>query len=122
MNVKYIIELTEEERKFLLELMRGGKPGARKMKRAQILMMADEGATDEAIASALKAGTSTVFRTRRRFVESGLDEALTEAPRNGGRRKLTGREEALLVATTCSKPPEGRARWTLDLLVSRWSV
>ncbi len=119
MNVKYIIELTEEERKSLLELTRGGKPGARKMKRAQILMMADEGATDEAIASALKAGTSTVFRTRRRFVEGGLDRALSDASRRGGSRKLTGREEALLVATACSKPPQGRARWTLDLLADK---
>ena len=116
MNVKYIVKLTKEERNSLLELMRGGKPGARKMKRAQILLMADEGATTEAIAAALKAGTSTVFRTRRRFVEGNLDLALTEASRRGGSRKLTGREEALLVATTCSKPPAGRARWTLELL------
>lgn len=116
MNVKYIVELMEEERESLLELTRGGKPGARKMKRAQILMMADEGATAEAISEALKCGTSTIFRTRRRFVEGGLGHALSEAPRRGGSRKLTGREEALLVATACSKPPEGRARWTLDLL------
>ena len=116
MNIKYIVELTDDERERLVELTRSGKPGARKMKRAQILLMADDGATDEEIAGALPAGTSTVFRTRRRFVEEGLELALTEAPRPGGRRKLSGNEEALLVATACSNPPEGRSRWTLELL------
>jgi len=116
MNIKYVVDLTEEERICLLELTRRGKPGARKVKRALILLKADEDASDEEIADALPAGTSTVFRTRRRFVEGGLDRALNEAPRIGGSRKLTGREEALLVATACSKPPEGRARWTLELL------
>jgi len=119
MNVKYIVELSEDERTELLVLIRGGKPGARKMKRAQILLMAASGATDREVARALPAGTSTVFRTRRRFVEGGLDHALSEASRPGGSRKLTGKEEALLVATACSKPPQGRARWTLELLAGR---
>lgn len=119
MNVKYIVELSADERTELLVLIRGGKPGARKMKRAQILLMAASGATDREIARALPAGTSTVFRTRRRFVEGGLTHALSEASRPGGSRKLTGKEEALLVATACSKPPEGRARWTLELLAGR---
>lgn len=116
MNERYIVELTAQERNSLLALTRGGKPGARRVKRAQILLLADEGATDEAIATALKAGTSTVFRTRRRFVLAGLDHALSEAPRPGGRRKLSGRQQALLVAVACSEPPPGRKRWTLDLL------
>ena len=116
MNIKYIVTLTMEERDRLVELTRSGKPGARKMKRAQILLMADGGSSDEEIAKALPAGTSTVFRARRRFVEGGLEHALNEARRNGGERKLSGREEAMLVATACSKPPEGRARWTLELL------
>jgi DDE superfamily endonuclease/Homeodomain-like domain len=61
-------------------------------------------------------GTPTVFRTKRRFVEEGLEEALREAPRPGARRKLAAVEEALLVATACSKPPAGRAHWTMSLL------
>lgn len=120
MNVKYIVELTKAEKETLLELTRGGKPGARKMKRAQILLLADEGFTDEEIAKALKAGTSTVFRARRRFVEGGLDHAICEASRPGGSRKLTGKEEALLVAIACSSPPQGRARWTLELLAGEF--
>lgn len=119
MNCKYIIELTEDERESLLTSTRSGQMGVRKMKRAQILLLADEGANDETIALALKVGTSTVFRTRRRFVEEGLEQALSEAPRKGGSRKLTGREEALLVATVCSDPPEGHARWTLELLADK---
>ncbi len=57
-----------------------------------------------------------MYRTKRRFVEGNLERALSEGPRPGAERKLTGKEEALLVATVCSNPPAGRARWTLDLL------
>lgn len=116
MNIKYIVELTDDERNRLVEITRGGNPRARRMKRAQILLMADKGQTDRQIADALPAGTSTVFRTRRRFVEGGLEHALNEARRPGGRRKLSANEVALLVATACAKPPEGRCRWTLELL------
>jgi transposase len=61
-------------------------------------------------------GGSTVYRTKRRFVEGNLERALSEDPRPGAERKLTGKEEALLVATACASPPEGRARWTLEFL------
>jgi transposase len=61
-------------------------------------------------------GGSSVYRTKRRFVEGNLERALSEEPRPGAERKLTGKEEALLVATACSNPPAGRARWTLELL------
>jgi transposase len=71
---------------------------------------------DEAIAASVGAGGSTVDRTKRRFVEGHLDQALSEDPRPGAERKLTDKEEALLVATACSSPPAGRARWTLELL------
>jgi hypothetical protein len=57
-----------------------------------------------------------VYRTKRRFVEGNLEQALSEDPRPGAERKLTGKEKALLVATACANPPEGRARWTLELL------
>src|ERR1700716_1296582 len=54
--------------------------------------------------------------TKRRFLVGNLEEALSEEPRPGASRKLSGKEEALLIATACSNPPEGRARWTLELL------
>ena len=61
-------------------------------------------------------GLATVYRTKRRFVLRSLEAALSEEPRRGAARKFTGKEEALLVATACSTPPAGRARWTLELL------
>src|SRR6202043_4121661 len=76
----------------------------------------DRGAGDEEIARSIGVGGSTVYRTKRRFVLGNLAAALNEEPRPGARRKLTGKEEALLVATACSSPPAGRSRWTLELL------
>ena len=119
MNIRYVVELTEDERSQLQSLTSGGKQAVRKVKRAQILLAADAGETDEAIAANVAVGTATVFRTRRDFVEGNLELALSEEPRAGGKRKLGSKEEALLVATTCSSPPEGRARWTLDLLAEK---
>jgi transposase len=80
------------------------------------LLAADAGASDEEIARNVGVGGSTVCRTKRRFVLGNLEAALSEEPRPGADRKLSGKEEALLVATACSRPPEGRARWTLELL------
>jgi transposase len=116
MNVRYRVELSEAERDQLTTLLSGGKHAARKLKRAQILLAADAGASDEDIAISVAVGGSTVYRTKRRFVEGHLEAALSEEPRPGAERKLSGKEEALLVATACSKPPAGRARWTLELL------
>src|SRR5277367_2058684 len=116
MNIRYRVELDQSEREQLTALLSGGKHAARKLKRAQILLAADSGVSDEAIATSLAIAGSTIYRTKRRFVEGNLEAALSEEPRPGAARKLTGKEEALLVATACSKPPEGRARWTLELL------
>jgi transposase len=116
MNIRYRVNLSQAERDQLTALLSGGKHPARKLKRAQILLAADAGVSDEAIATAVSVGGSTVYRTKRRFVEGNLELALAEEARPGAARKLTGREEALLVATACSRPPQGRARWTLDLL------
>jgi transposase len=116
MNVRYRVELSQTERAELLQLLSGGKHAARKFKRAQILLAADGGAGDAAIARSVGAGKSTVYRTKRRFVLGNLEAALREEPRRGADRKLSGKEEALLVATACSRPPAGRARWTLELL------
>jgi transposase len=116
MNVRYRVELSQEERAELTGLLSGGRHAVRKLKRAQILLAADAGVSDEVIARSVACSGSTVYRTKRRFVEGNLDLALSEEARPGARRKLSGKEEALLVATACSKPPQGRARWTLELL------
>ena len=116
MNIRYIVELSEEERTQLHELTGGGRARVRRVKRAQILLAAEQGHGDAEVAAMVGVGTSTVYRTKRRFVEGGVEVALSEEPRVGARRKLTGREETLLVAVACSDPPAGRARWTLELL------
>src|SRR6266446_7588083 len=115
MNVRYRVDLSQIERTELRALLSSGKHASRKLKRAQILLAADAGAGDEDIAISVAVGGSTVYRTKRRFVEGNLQAALIEEPRPGAERKLSGKEEALLVATACSNPPEGRARWTLEL-------
>ena len=118
MNVRYRVELSQAERDELTVMLSKGKRAARKLKRAQILLAADAGCGDEEIACTVAVSGSTVYRTKRRFVEGNLERALSEEPRPGAERKLTGKEEALLVATACASPPEGRARWTLELLAN----
>src|SRR5262245_26576007 len=71
---------------------------------------------DAVIAKKVAVGTSTVYRTKQRFVEESLERALSEAPRPGAERKLDASDESLLIAMACSEPPEGRARWTMQLL------
>src|SRR5918911_2370183 len=116
MNIRDRVELSQAERGELTTLLSGGRHAARKLKRAQVLLPAEAGQGDDMIAAGLAVSVSTVRRTKRRFVEGNLERALSEQPRPGARRKLSGQEEALLVATACSSPPEGRARWTLELL------
>jgi len=116
MNIRYRVTLSEEERTGLEALVQGGKSSARRIKRAQILLAADKGSSDEAIARHVSVGTSTVYRTKQRFVEEGLERALSELSRPGASRKFDVGDEALLCAVACSAPPRGRARWTLQLL------
>jgi len=116
MTIRYRITLTAEEDEQLRSLVYGGKGRFRRLKRAQILLAASSGSTDAVIAENVAVGASTIYRTKRRFVEEGLEAALSEEPRPGADRKLAANEEALLVATACSAPPAGRARWTLTLL------
>jgi transposase len=118
MNIRYRVTLTVDERQELQAFVSGGKGAVRKIKRAQILLAADAKAkcSDEMIARTLGSSTSTVYRTKQRFVEEGLERALSEASRSGPPRKLSVTDEALLVAVACSSPPSGRAKWTLELL------
>jgi DDE superfamily endonuclease/Homeodomain-like domain len=119
-NIKYLVELTADERIQLLDITAKGRQPARVVKRANILLMADGWQhSDSEISDALSAGTSTVFRVKRDFVEYGLEVALSESDRPGGARKLDANEEALLVSIACSKPPKGSSRWTLQLLTDK---
>ncbi len=116
---RYIVDLAKDEREQVLDLTRKGKVSARKVTRARILLKADEGWTDEQIVAALDTSLSTVERTRRRFVEGGLQKALNDDPRPGAKRKLDGRGEAHLIALACSEPPDDHEHWALRLLAER---
>jgi transposase len=115
----YVVELTEEQRAFLHDLLRKGEAKARMLTRARILLLSDEGRTDRAIAEVLQVNPQTVRNIRKRFAEEGLEAALQERPRPGARPKLDGKGEAFLVALACSEPPEGREHWTMQLLAGR---
>ena len=117
-KIKYVVDLNEQEREHLLEVTRHGKSSARKIKRAHMLLKATQGLSDEQIAQAVDTSRATVLRTRKRFVEEGL-EALNERPRSGQPNKLDGRQQAHIIAVACSEPPQGRARWTLRLLAAK---
>lgn len=116
MNIRYRVTLTSDEREHLRGLLAGGSKRARTLKRAQLLLAADAGSSDEVIATNLSVGTSTVYRTKKRFVQEGLERALCEGKRPGNPRKLAASDESLLVALACSKPPSGQAHWTMELL------
>ena len=116
---QYIVDLTPDERSELVALTSKGELRARKMKRAQILLKADQGATDAEIVAALGVSRPCIERLRKRFVEGGLARGLNEAPRPGKTPKLNGKQEARLIAEACSAPPEGHKRWTLQLLADR---
>ena len=106
----YHVELSQEERDRLETLLGGGRHSARRLKRAQILLAAHDSVADDVIASTLKISASTIYRTKRRLVTADLEAALSEEPRPGVARKLSGKEEALLVATACSsRRPVARA-------------
>jgi hypothetical protein len=128
MDKKYRVTLTFEERAALEQRVRSGKGAARMLNHARVLLKADEGdggpgLTDAEVADALETGPATVARVRQRFVEQGLAAALVPKPTaRAYARKLDGAGEARLVALACSAPPEGRKRWTLQLLADRMVV
>jgi len=115
----YHINLNDEEQQTLFEMTRKGKIKARQMKRAMILLKANEGLSDPQIMAALNVSRPCVERIRKRYVLGGLQKALNEDPRPGQRRKLDGRGEATLIATACSQVPEGHEHWTLRLLAGK---
>lgn len=118
MNIRYIVELASDEREQLESYVSSGSTKARNLKRAQILLAADRGISDARIAGIVLCGTATIYRTKKRFVEYGVERAISDDPRPGAGRKLSGKEEVLLIATACSTPPKGRSKWTCELLAN----
>jgi transposase len=115
---KYPVVLTDDERHGLEQLLRRGKHATRPLTRARILLQAADGLRDEDIAEAVETSRPTVERTRKRFATARL-AALTERPRPGKKPVLDATGEARLIAEACSHAPDGRQRWTLQLLADR---
>ena len=113
------VRLTEEQRTELSRRLERESLTGRQRRRLQIVVLADQGHTDEQIALATGASSSTVERVRKRVACEGLEAALTEKPRSGAPAKLDGKQEALIVALACSDAPEGRAQWSARLLANR---
>ena len=121
MAKRYYVTLTKEERELLQELVRKGKTQGYRIKHAQILLKLDEIPenrewTQEKIGKAYAAGLMTVSNIAKRFVLEGLEAALGRKEQPNRRRKVDGDVEAHIIAITCSDPPEGRERWTLQLI------
>ena len=116
---KYLVKLTPEERADLESFVRGGISSVRRLKRALILLAADDGDKDEVIADKVRVSTGTVSRLRQRFSNEGLDAALSERPRPGKAPLLDGPQKAHLLALACSPAPTGHAKWTVRLLADR---
>lgn len=115
---KYVVDLTDLEKLELEKLLRSGFHQSRKLTRARILLLANEGKKDDEIVKVLQTARPTVERTRKRFVEEGLD-CLQEKLRHGARPRLDERQQAHLIAVACSPAPEGFARWTMQLLADK---
>ena len=120
-NKKYVVRLTDEERIGLEAMVKKGRVAAYKIRHANVLLKADDDGPawmDVRIAEAFGCHPRTVENVRRRFVMQGLDAAIARKrqERPSRERKLDGEGEARLVTIACSEPPEGRGRWTLELL------
>lgn len=116
---RYIVELNETERDELLAITQTGSRSARKVKRAHILLLSSEGKKDEEIAEVLHTSVATIERTRKRCVLEGVKASLKDRPRPGARCKLDAKGTATLEMLAKSKPPDGRKRWTMQLIADR---
>ena len=116
---KYTVRLSVEDRDQLRGLIHSGRHSARVINRARILLKTDEGWSASQVAVALDTSPRTVFRTKRRYSEEGLDGVLHDHPQANRYRKLDDRGEAHLIALACSDAPEGHDHWTLRLLAGK---
>jgi len=124
MHKSHRVKLSPDERERLRKLTTRGTIRVLTYKRARVLLLADESQSDEPmpdeqIAQSVEFSLATVARVRQRFAEEGLDAALHDRPRSGRPPTFDGRDRAKITALACSKPPQGRARWSLRLLAEK---
>ena len=113
---EHIVRLTDEARQQLLNLVQAGTRAVRVVRRALILLKSDEGLTDEEIVKHVGCCERTVRSVRKRFCVAGFEQALYDSCRSGRPPDFTPRQRQQVIALACSDPPEGRVRWTLELL------
>jgi hypothetical protein len=113
------VVLSDDERRRLGDFTTSGVASAREIRRARILLLADEDRLDAAIADAVGCCVATVERIRKRCAAQGVEAALVDRPRPGAAPLLDGKAEAVLVALACTAPPEERETWTMQLLADR---
>lgn len=121
MNHKYIVTLTDEERNILKDLIAKGRTQGYRIKHAQILLKLDEIPenrewTYDKIREAYHATPHTICQIAKRFVTGGVEAALGRKEQVNRHKKVDGRVEAHIIAIACSEAPEGRERWTLQLI------
>jgi putative transposase len=123
MTTKYHVHLSKEDRQELEALIHSGESSARTQTRARILLLTDESQkkkkSTQEIASGLLCSMPTVTNIRKKFSEGGIEKALYDKARPGAVPKITGEIEAQLTMLACSAPPQGRSRWTLQLLADK---
>ena len=112
----HCVKLKKHARQYLQKIVESGEDKARKITRCRILLLADQGRTDQEISGALNVCLATIFNIRRRYCQEGLERAISEGARSGQPPKFKGKSLAKITAIACSKPPEGRAKWSLRLL------
>ncbi len=115
----HCVKLSEHDRLYLQKIVESGNDKARKITRCRILLLADKGKTDQEISDALGVCLATIFNIRRRYCKQELERAIGEAARSGQPARFKGKSMAKITAIACSKPPEGRTRWSLRLLADR---
>jgi len=108
--------LADEQRECLLRFVRRGVHSARSIARAQVLLQCGKGEYAVTIAHRLGLCVDTVHCVLERYEEGGLERALFDLPRPGQPRRFTDQQIQRITALACSSPPEGCARWTIDLL------
>ena len=122
-TIEYPVILTEEEKRYLRKHTTSGKWGVRAVKRALILLKADSGENvaleEEKIAQEVGCCLSTVHNIKLRFAKGERLHVIKDNPRSGRPKTIDGEVEAHIVATACSSPPEGRVRWTLELIAEK---
>lgn len=123
---KNSIELTQEQRAQLEEVISKGSAKARKIQHAQVLLKIDSGKngpnwSDQQVKEAFNVSPTTIWRIRQRFLERGMDDAMNRRPQpeRPEKRKITGKQEAELIALSCTEAPAGHSRWSIRLLTKR---